>query len=41
MARNRRYPEETISDADDGDDPELLTNTAAQAKCLLIALNMQ
>ena len=37
-ARNRRYPTETIMDADDTDDTALLTNTPAEAECLLYHL---
>ena len=35
MARRRRYPSETITDADSSDDLALLANTPAQAESLL------
>ena len=37
--RSRRYPEQTIMDADYSDDIELLANTPTQAKTLLHSLN--
>ena len=36
--RNRRYPAQTITDADYADDIAFLTNTLSQAKCLLHSL---
>ena len=38
QARSRRYPAETITDADHADDLALLTNTLAQAESLLHSL---
>ena len=36
--RSRRYPHQTITDADYADDIELLANTPAQAESLLHSL---
>ena len=35
MARSRRYPAETITDADYADNIMLLSNTSTQSECLL------
>ena len=39
--RNRRYPAQTITDADDADDIAFLANAPAQAETLLHSLNEQ